>query len=248
MKRVSALIVSLFLCFLIVSCSSGESASQKYEGSGWETPEEAVRSYLDGFKNADLKKMISSFAIETYVDSYNFEAQLDRTKVFTLSMEIRFPNANDFFKSINVETRKEKIVTSICFQFSSYYFPEYNVGLNLLFDGENSVDFEEFIDRYNSSTLIPASSFEFTNFLEPSEIAEHYASERNQENINQLARIYGADTMKSMVASFKIAGKPYILCCDVLRYGEKWYLSSLGGNIGALLSVPIYNGGLAAEP
>ncbi len=51
---------------------SGNTGS--YEGAGYATPEEAVQAYITARQAGDVSAMLSTFAIETYVDSYDAEA------------------------------------------------------------------------------------------------------------------------------------------------------------------------------
>ena len=47
-----------------------------------------------------------------------------------------------------------------------------------------------------------------------------------------------------MVAKLDIGGEEWYQCMDVACYGEKWYNLSLIGNIGHLLGLSLYSGGL----
>ena len=43
-------------------------AGLRFEGEGYESPEEAVAAYLEAMRNGDVAGMLSTFAIETYVE------------------------------------------------------------------------------------------------------------------------------------------------------------------------------------
>ncbi len=47
-----------------------------------------------------------------------------------------------------------------------------------------------------------------------------------------------------MVAKLDIGGEEWYQCMDVARYGGKWYNLLFSGNIGALMGLSVYTGGL----
>jgi hypothetical protein len=253
MKKAGFLVI-LALAFLLTlagpgqAAASGDAAPPPYEGPGWETPEDAVQAYLDAFGKADLRGMVSAFAIETYVEHFDFEAQLDRLGAYLPQAEIPYPNANDFFKAMNVEKRRSGIVNSIHYQFFTLRFPEIDLGMLTSFSGDGAPTPGEFADRMNAVTQGPAEGYALLAFADPASLSEHYLQPRNQENLAKLAGIYGAEELQSMAALIAVEGKPHLLCCDAIRYGDKWYLCSLGGNIGALLGMSVMQGGLSPAP
>ena len=224
-----------------------EQLSFRYEGPGWDTPEKAVLAYLDGFKNADINKMVSAFAIETYVEHYNLIAYLEKMRSYQgFTAEIRYPNSNDFFQKANVESRRIRIVNGIIMQMSTVLLPE--IDFSYPVSGDALGDIAEFINQFSvigDSLFSQFQNYEFNKFIDPVSLSPEYGMAAIQEGINRNAGIYGADSMQSMVSLFSIDDTPYIFCCDVIRYGGKWYVSALSGNIGALLNIEVLNGGLS---
>ena len=53
--------------------SKDPSSDGRMEGSGFASPEDAVTAYLEAMKAGDLSGMLSTFAIETYIQ--NVDAQ-----------------------------------------------------------------------------------------------------------------------------------------------------------------------------
>ena len=52
----------------VVATSVPPASAATYEGPGSASPEEAVSMYMDGLAGADVDAMVSSFAVETFVD------------------------------------------------------------------------------------------------------------------------------------------------------------------------------------
>lgn len=98
---------------------------------------------------------------------------------------------------------------------------------------------------YESVQSLSIETLEVLGFIHPALLSEHYANALNQENLAKQAKVYGADEIQSVVALFSIGKNTYTMCCDVARYGDLWYMLSLGGNIGVLLNLAPSTGGIA---
>ena len=46
----------------------------RYEGEGFDTPEDAALYYLAGLKNQDFEQMLAAFAWETQADHFDFRS------------------------------------------------------------------------------------------------------------------------------------------------------------------------------
>ena len=71
--------------------------------------------------------------------------------------------------------------------------------------------------------------------------------EANQRNIERIRDVLGAYRLENIVARVDIDGQTYLFCFEVLRYDGKWYIHSLGGNIGALFNISSLSGGVILE-
>lgn len=53
------------------------------EGAGFDSPYDAVQSYIDALNAGDVSAMLSTFAIETYVDNMDAAEAIDRIILFS---------------------------------------------------------------------------------------------------------------------------------------------------------------------
>lgn len=242
MKKTIGCLLTL-LMILLSACAFAQDAP-RYEGVGFATPEEAVQAYLDGMRDADLSQMIGAFAVETYVDHYDFQAQLERLRAYMINLEMHFPNDNDLMRALNVESRKNQIVNGITYQQFALLAPEWDISAPLTFGTDDTEGIPELMAQFAAAAEFDMSGLTFVGFFAPETLAELYLSERNQENMAKQATVCGMDELRSMVAGFSLGGEQYLLCCDVGRYGDAWYMNSLSGNIGNLLGIAVYRGGL----
>ena len=210
------------------------SAPVKSEGDGFDAPEDAAKAYLEGLRDGDLHRMISAFAIETFIEKASFEATLRWLRAYTPNGDV-LPNANEFVTSLSVENRRGSIVRIIRHQ----YFSLCGVGLNSAPQKmEDEAHIGRFVDQFTKNlNKFKLPTLQVVGFVPPEKLSDKYSSERNQENLALIAETYGADRRVSGVAVFKLDGNMCALLFDADKYGDKWYLAGLGGNIAALMGV-----------
>lgn len=241
----------IMICLMIVSACLplfAVAERQTYEGPGWATPEEAVTFYLEGLAALDLDKMISAYAVETYVDHFDMQAQLMRFGAYMSSMSPSLPNTNQLLRDLNVEARKNEITQSILGQLVSICLYEQNSAPVTTFDREKIEEETKTFVEWLEDTLSAAevNTLKVLTFIPPEAVSEVYASERNQANIMAQCAPFEADEARSVIAIFSVGEKIGLLCCDVARYGEQWYMFKALGNIGSLIGLSASCGGVIA--
>jgi len=241
------------LCLLaILACTPLLSYAERiYEGPGWASPEDAILFYLEGLKEQDLEKMISAFAVETYIDHFDLEMQLERIRAYNMAMVPRLPNSHDLLRAINVEARKNEIVQTVLWQMTTICLPERDFSMTTSFPKEDADEnsMTAFVEALeNAFAAVDFDTLQHKLFIPPERINERYMSEQNQANIVRSCAPFGVDEAHSVVALFTVDGKFCVLCCDVARYGDRWFMFRPGGNIANLLGLPLLNGGVVAVP
>lgn len=249
-KRLMGMVLLLGVMISVSGCTGTSQTAAakdkvtKAEASGFDTPEEALLSYLDFMKAADISGMVSTYAVETYVENYDFEAQLKRLRSYHAMQEVKFPNVNEFAVSINIERRRNSIVNAILNQALVIADFDYDLTMPVMLKEDS--DIETFVEDYQESLEgIDFGSIEVLGLAKPADLEEKYDSAMNRKYMNTLATVIGADEMESVVVVFRISSQKYLLCCDAARYGERWYLVNPGGNIGALLGISAWTSGAA---
>ena len=79
------------------------------EGEGADTPEDAVKIYLDGLAANDIDQMLSAFAVESYTENYSLAKEVEQLSAYTPAMK-NLPPVSDFSRRINNETRRAQIM------------------------------------------------------------------------------------------------------------------------------------------
>lgn len=249
MKNIRLMGTALLLGGLVfVSGCSGTSASAKgkesrVEAAGFDTPEEALETYLGFMKEADISGMLSTYAVETYIENYDFEAQMKRVRSYHFWQGVRLPNVNEFAVSINIERRRSSIVESILNQ--SMVFADFDYDLTAPVILKEDSDIETFCEYYwEVLEDIDFNAIEVLGLVNPADLAETYDSAQNRKNINVIAKVMGADKMESVAVVLQISNQKYLLCCDAAKYGDRWYLVNPGGNIGAHVGISVGTSGI----
>ena len=219
----------------------------RFEGSGYESAEDAVKAYLEAFINADVDAMTSTFAVETYVENFNLEASLERLRAYTLASQQSFPSNNQFTTDMNIQQRQSQIASFIRYQYMSLFIPKaINEGMMTTF--ADTQESRSFIRTLGDQSYINSlSEMSIIGFVSPSSLHDSYTSEANQRYINQTTEILGAQGVEDVVARVELDNQNLLFCFDAVRYGDKWYVHSLGGNIGTLLGISLYAMGVVPE-
>ena len=250
MKKITSILILFCFCFSFVSASVASEQSSSgitYESEGFATAEEAAIHYLEGLRDLDMPKMIRSFAIETFVQNLDWKAHLTRGAGFSYpTATIKFPGTQDIYQAINIESRKNQIVTGIFWQITAQIMPDVDFLTPIPLRDEASVD--EFLALYPTDADSFFETIEIGECIDPATLSYAYANEDTQTLMNQNGQTYGADELKGVTIRFSMDGREFIFGCDAVRYGERWYLYSLGGITAQLIGALPLDGGIVEVP
>lgn len=236
--------LSLAACGAAPSPSAGTGSSTlATANAGFDSPEDATKAYLEALRDSDLDRMMSTFAIDIYVQNYDFEANLERVSSYGLTQEIKLPNTNEFVTALNTETRRSAVSTAISRQYITLCAPQLDQTQPQILKEEGQVN--QLVSQLEKDIhALPLSTLKVVGFVPPEALSDLYLLENNQNNMAKRAAIYGADQLVSCAAVFSLNGAEYLLCVDTAQYGNRWYLQDLGGNIGGLMSLAFFTGGV----
>jgi len=209
--------------------------------AGFDTPEAAIRAYLEGLRDSDLDRMISAFAVERSAENLDFEAYVEWLQIYT--PEMGMPNVNELVTAMNVETRRAHVVDMITQQYFLLCFPERDMA-----ETQTVEDASTFTSQFTEALNAPdLQTLELLGFIPPEllDVDERYASEGNQEHIALLVEIAGADQLESRVAVFELNGNKHLLFVETINYGGEWFVGQFGGGLSRALGFPPFMQGIA---
>ena len=190
------------------------SVTGKLEGSGFDTPEDAVLAYLDAMNKGDAGAMLSTLAMETYAAHADPMYYIEMLGTYSPAATYLIPCSDDFGRSLIAYGRACTFSRNLLLAWASYTT---NVIENRRL--ESTADIREFLDQIRQSPLNGlAGNVAFTGWLDAASLMGGDASIL----ANDLA-VSGADDITVRVARFTANGHEGILPMRCIRYGDRWY-------------------------
>lgn len=221
--------------------------SEKIEGEGFDTPEEAALVYLKGLKEGDFEQVLSAFAVETYVKNYRLDEQIDGKWQYSLSDSL-VPSVSEYTEKLNIEMRRGEIFQNIQEGYLSLI--ELTSGsVETLTENASSDELLDELFALNAVTCFNAIDYDGT-FTDLDYLMEKYwnASNNWKEQVEDWTQKKldwsGADRLECLAVNFTYAGIPLAVTMSVVQYDKKWYIFELGGVYSDLLGIPTTSGGL----
>ena len=211
----------------------------KIEGSGFETPEEAVIWYVEELKSMDIDKMISAYAVESWEDHYQMSKELEVRKQYYGCALPWIDQKNTYARALNLENRRSTILEEITHQYlsligSDFYTEKY--GLIDLYSTDETVD--ELLDR-----VFPEVEDGFLqnitvqNFTTQEDINGLCGEESVQGYVEYYREICGAEDFRPIAARLQVDGEDWLISFDAIEYDGRWYLFQAHGIIGTYLQM-----------
>lgn len=218
--------------------TSIENESEKMEGRGFETPEEAALTYLKNLKELNFEQLLSAFAVETYVENFRLDKQINELGAYGYHDSI-LPSVSKYTEKLNIERRRYNILANIK--------EEYLLLLGLL--SGNSVPLAENVSgkalldelfTWNADTCFTAIDYDGT-FIDLAYMMDEYweASNSWEEQVDiwmqRELNCSGADCLECVAVNFTYAGEPLAINMSVAQYDGRWYIYELGGVYSTML-------------
>ena len=197
------------------------------EGSGYETPEEAVSAYVEALCNNDVSAMMRACAVESYVENYSLEKYVERLGALIGGIsQYYLPDTGKLSEEINIEHRKGTLVNLIKGQYLTLTSAE------VMEAGERAVTLSE----YDSASSLLQDMF---SYMEPEityegEIlppvfvisANTYYSLNMQKNILKQRNVTGAQKFTDRAAVVYVNGEPGLLLLGICQYNDRWFVTN----------------------
>jgi len=213
-QKVRRLLLCVLALMLLVT--TGCATKQK---PGFQSPEDAARTYLEGLRDADFDRMVSTFA----GDKAKIISEILQQYAVLFSMESGYylpqnPQdirdgraAKDFITQISKEQNAPKLST-----------------LNVL-------------------GFIPLAKFsDFSPVLGGLKLPDSYFGEGAIDLLAKRAKENGADSIAGCIAAFELNENVYLLVLDEYQYGDKWLIRQFGGFLASFMY--LYAGWMGLVP
>ncbi len=184
------------------------------EGSGFDTPEDAVLAYLDAMNRGDAGAMLATFAMETYAAHVNPMYNIVKIGMYSPSHTYQIPYSDDYGRSLIAYNRACSMASGL---LNAWAFSVNGITSNIRL--ETGEEIRAYLDQYRNSPLASlAGNVAFTGWLDPASLM----GEDMSSLADELA-VSGANDVTVRVARFTANGYEGVLPMRCIRYGDRWY-------------------------
>lgn len=249
MKKITSIIWVLVLCLSLCACDMPIlSQNSSVEGRGYNSPEEAFLAYTEALKAGNVSKILSTFAIETYVENYDLEAYLDNVGSFSMAQGVMESNT-PYAKEVNLITRQYQIIQQLRNLYAVIALGGDSINQPIVFNGTPYNDVDDFLDDYVMD--------DWMNILGEMQVDDDFqylddyldgdALDRAEENLEMQCDFYGCSEIVPLALEIELDGEEYLMTINVARYDGKWYNLTPNGLISTLLGSSPNTAGLWFE-
>lgn len=227
----------LCICLILLAEIYGSVFSETIEGPGYASSTEAALAYADYFSHGDLEGMVSTFAIESYVDNINTESYAEDMTYHVLLLPSTIgviPDEGEYLHNLNIMRRQGAVIDLFVRQCMVMANGRDIVG-DLLNDKEH---YDAYVSAFQNRSWPHSGSESETAAYNAQELFDLMgAPEKYQEYQEYLQRSYnrniaryGCDDLDSVITFISFDGEFYIQFLTCAKYGDKWYLLDATAN------------------
>ena len=238
-------VVFTCLLFAVVMTMKSKKAPAKLEGAGYESAEEAVEAYVNFLKEENFEGIISTFAVESYLDNYDMEEYFDyvqTSNVYAATgglITTGFYSDSDFSRDLTIESRRAYILSGIhrqLLQVMVQNTDEEELAENV-FDGAavrqvEDVDTEAIMNFL--STDLDLDTIELGHYRDE----KYYDLPKDsiKRYLKDYEDIWGAE-LEMVTVELEIDDEDYTLFMLCVCYDGKWYVADFNNPITLCLGI-----------
>ncbi|MBR3843111.1 MAG: hypothetical protein IKM38_07585 [Christensenellaceae bacterium] len=199
-----------------------EAPTEKIEGEGYDTPEDAFMAYLTALQKTDREAIFETFAIESLVEKMSWDQDAAYVCQYYLRGELLTDIESEFTKDIMLEMRisnVNELLEIIYYRLSgTWNIPDGSMETD---DPEAFIK-EHFPDGMMEKKLRKMQIIGLYDYYDyfPNDFSSR---ESLEENYQKCMRGLGAEDYCWAVAEVEIAGKKYYQVIDQIKYDGRWY-------------------------
>ena len=225
---------------------TGETAptqvSAAIEGPGFDSPEDAILAYAMALQKGDLREILSTFAVETYVDNYDLEAYLENTGAYTVAVQQPIPSADAYTRELNRMARQYHITRNLTYMYMGLGQVE-NYVSPIPFNGDPYEEPAQLVAALtNDNWMDTLAKLETGKVLRLEDLFEK--SEQMYNSLEGQRKYLHCEELVPLALEVTIDTQRYYLCVDAACYNGRWYNCNFFGSIGVYLGADALHGGL----
>ena len=208
--------------------------ADRLEGSGFDTPEDAVLAYVDAMNRGDVRGMLSTFAIETYAAHTDPMVPVEQLGGYYAATNYHIPYADDYGHSLIAAARYGTLAGSLVTGYIMYA-GDFSGNVQLKTDE----DIQALQDGFAQSPLAGMTgNVSFVRWTDPVVMTGgKMAASGNRISEMSNVALSGADDIAEPVAQLLVNGRTAYLGLSCVKYDGRWYNLDLT-NLPMLLATP----------
>ena len=239
----------LFLCLSAPAFCEENSSKPKFEGEGFDTPEEAVLAYIDAWNRSDVNAAISTFAIESLVDHIDTRSYIEYFRMFNPTQNyLTVPAGSPWIRDLEVIKRYADVSNTLFNQYVKNNAGEYAKAAGQPVMVKTGEEIDALLDVFATpETESWSGRIRFQEWIDPVRI-QKLVSFGNLRSITIQAEVYGADDIMPLIAHISLGKYQAILTMECLSYGGRWFNFRTYGNAAMVFNLEPMSGGLYVFP
>lgn len=228
------LMLSILLTFLLSACRlPANHASDCFEGKGYDAADKAAMAYAEALCEADIDKMLSTFAIETYINNYDLKEFISSRKTYQYYYaEYAFENNGEFQTQVNYYSRIFELVKD--FKQLYYYLVLDDADYTAMetFIQSDSSEIEDFVKQVSDPAFEQKmSNSKLRRILTP-EMFNDIDLLIYKNAITTGYSYLNCDEIVSFAIEFDFDGNEYYIFVDTGCFEGVWYNISVKSSLG----------------
>ena len=225
-KRKILTAMTLFV-FITMSMTSAQSETQekdisKYPEKNFETPEAAIKHFIERLAANDLEGALESCNINE-MDRFDYKAYTKRLQA-TILYSSPAPSKPFLFTQINRVSQIANIARQVKFMLYSLLTDVSKEELSTTIYNQDEAKVSAFVEKCNTTELYGLTVVKINL---PTPIIN---TERARKNFIEMARVYGADDATERIVLYKLNESYYWGGMHLLKYEKYWRIDSLNSN------------------
>ena len=211
-----------------VSAETETSAPARLEGSGYNTPEEAVLAYLDAMNRGNVREMLSTFALETYAANAYPMFNVELLGIYNPKTSLYLPDFDEYSRALLVRDRYDTVASGLMNAWVSYA-----TGTDEPIQLQTNEEIQALLNQFDASPLNGMTgNVSFTGWIDPVRLnRSFYYDNADRRSLVTSMVLNGGDDEAILAAMFTVNGKPGLLSMRCVRYDGRWYNDGPESNI-----------------
>lgn len=241
-----AMTIVLVVCIIAMLCGC-EKDPAKVEGSGFDSAEKAVLAYAEALKTGDVSAVLSTFAVETYVENYDMEEYLEYIRCYMYAGPTAIDSADTYTRDLNLINRQYQISKNLTNMYLTVGKLE-NFTVPIPFNGDPYGDASDLMDDLVIDDWMEMlAEMEIGDVLEAEDFSDLGGIDGLEDALDRQADYFNCDELVSLAVEVEIDGEDYYLCVDVACYDGTWYNCTPMGMLSMLMGAEALCGGLVSQ-